>query len=334
MSTINRLAQLSLFFIFLVILAGSVVRMTGSGMGCPDWPKCFGYMIPPTDEAQVMWEPNRAFKKGQMILREEALWSANTDFTSSNAYDAANWTRYDKHDYATFDVTHTWIEYINRLIGALSGLPILAMFIVSLFHIKQRTVLAAGTLFMLVYEAWLGKLVVDGNLVPNAITKHMFGSMVIVALLITIISRTHQSLKKEVKKTFKVLVVTMLILLSLQILLGTQVREQIDEVAKITADRHQWIGMLDSTILIHRSSSILIFILSVWLFWRNWRNDYAVHAVGLAFLFIVIEIVVGAVMYYINVPKFLQPVHLLLSIGAFALLVWALLRTKLIEKSA
>ena len=187
---------------------------------------------------------------------------------------------------------------------------------------------------MLGYEAWLGKLVVDGNLVPNAITKHMFGSMVIVALLITIISRTHQSLKKEVKKTFKVLVVTMLILLSLQILLGTQVREQIDEVAKITADRHQWIGMLDSTILIHRSSSILIFILSVWLFWRNWRNDYAVHAVGLAFLFIVIEIVVGAVMYYINVPKFLQPVHLLLSIGAFALLVWALLRTKLIEKSA
>jgi cytochrome c oxidase assembly protein subunit 15 len=242
---------------------------------------------------------------------------------------------YDKHEYATFNATHTWVEYINRLIGALSGLPILALFIFSLIHIKKQPViaaLAAGTLFMLGYEAWLGKLVVDGNLVPNAITKHMFGSMVIVALLITIISRTHQSLKKEVKKTFKFLVVAMLILLSIQILLGTQVREQIDEIAKLTADRKQWIDMLDATILIHRSSSILIFILSIWLFWRNWRNDYAVHAVGLAFLFIFIEIIVGAVMYYIHVPKFLQPVHLLLSIGAFAFLVWALLRTKVIEK--
>src|SRR5690606_18867288 len=120
-------AKVALVLIYLVILAGALVRMTGSGMGCPDWPKCFGYYIPPTDIAELTWTPDREFEKGQVIIRNEQLLVAESDFTTGENFDVTNWRPYTKHDYAIFNPTHTWIEYINRLAGALAGLATLIM---------------------------------------------------------------------------------------------------------------------------------------------------------------------------------------------------------------
>ena len=111
---------------FLVVLAGSVVRMTGSGMGCPDWPKCFGLMIPPTEASEVTWQEGATYDRGRMLLKRDTLWVAqvdvhSTDFEAERA--RGQWVAYDKHDYAVFNPMHTWVEFINRLLGALAGLP-------------------------------------------------------------------------------------------------------------------------------------------------------------------------------------------------------------------
>ena len=68
MNKIYNLALASILIVYLVILAGAIVRMTGSGMGCPDWPKCFGYLIPPTERSQLDWKPNSDFNKNQIII--------------------------------------------------------------------------------------------------------------------------------------------------------------------------------------------------------------------------------------------------------------------------
>ena len=74
MNRIYNLALASILIVYLVILAGAIVRMTGSGMGCPDWPKCFGYLIPPTERSQLDWKPNSDFNKNQIIIIKDELF--------------------------------------------------------------------------------------------------------------------------------------------------------------------------------------------------------------------------------------------------------------------
>jgi cytochrome c oxidase assembly protein subunit 15 len=91
-------AKTTLILVYLVIIAGALVRMTGSGMGCPDWPKCFGYYIPPTDIKELTWTPNREFEEGQVIIKDEKLWVAKSDFKTNVNFDESQWRLYTKHD--------------------------------------------------------------------------------------------------------------------------------------------------------------------------------------------------------------------------------------------
>lgn len=338
-NAIRKTAWVSLVFVYLVITAGAIVRMTGSGMGCPDWPKCFGYAIPPTSEEEVTWQANRWFERGQMIVHEweddqgvhDRLLKAREDFQSATTFDPNQWEVYEKHDYSIFNPMHTWIEFINRLIGAFTGLPVLLLFVLTLmngFREKRwlHFVLASGVLFMLGFEAWLGKLVVDGNLIPGSITIHMFGSMVLVFLLLVMIRRS--SIRKAgVAPNVYWLMIAALVATLLQILLGTQVREEVDALIKGTAiPREAWVENLPGIFAYHRSFSWAVLLLNAAWIWLVMRANVKIPEMRWVVFFLLIQLIVGIVLAYFGMPAALQPIHIVGGVMMFGVLWSAVLR--------
>jgi cytochrome c oxidase assembly protein subunit 15 len=328
---IRRLTRISLVCVFLVVLAGSVVRMTGSGMGCPDWPKCFGYYIPPTNENQVTWQADHPYKQGHMIVKGNELLVAKSDFTTGTEFQADNWEKYDTHNYAIFNKYHTWTEYVNRLIGAFTGLPMLLLFFFSVLMWKKDPIiplLATGSVLLLGFEAWLGKVVVDSNLQEYRITLHMAGALGIILLLQTLLWRSGGGKEKvEVKPWFRWLLFTALFVGFIQIYLGTQVREGIDVLYRSGLPRNEWINNIGNEFIVHRSFAWLVILLTTLIFWFNRRLQTSLREVLYLTAIILAEALSGIVLSYAGMIKWLQPLHLIFAFLSIALLYFALLRT-------
>lgn len=316
----------SVILIYLIIIAGAVVRMTGSGMGCPDWPKCFGYYIPPTEEAQIQWKPNYAYKKDVIVIKNEVLRIAKEDFISGDLYTQKNWNPYTKHDYAIFNVWHTWIEYINRLVTVLSGIPILLLFIVSFSFWKEDKkipIFATLTILLMGFQSWLGKVVVDSNLLPVRITIHMVVAFIILAVLLYILFRSKQSQASTgyYPKAFVSMLVIASCLTLIQVALGTQVRQYVDEQTKLLgeASKSQWLSPPTVSFYIHRSFSILIVLLNGWIFYENRKHTIKLKKLDWVLACIALEVFTGILMYYFDFPFLSQPLHLVLSSLLFGL---------------
>lgn len=319
MNKIYNLTLASIIIVYLVVLAGAIVRMTGSGMGCPDWPKCFGYLIPPTERTQLDWIPNFDYNKNQIIIIEDELFFAIDDFRSADSLDIDNWEKYTKHDYSKFNVYHTWIEYINRLIGAIAGISVLILFITSLKYINKKflvTFLSFLSLVAILFQAWLGKIVVDSNLSANTISIHMIMAIILLFILFSILSIVNKkSNLKDLPRNISVLIILSIIMLSAQIIIGTEVRKFIDIKMELYnySQKEKWFEEIPSIFYTHRSFSWIIIILNIYIIYMLNKIrlksiiKYSVNAL------IFIQIFTGILMYYLNFPFSTQPIHLLLS---------------------
>ena len=319
---------------YLIFLAGSIVRMTGSGMGCPDWPKCFGYLIPPTSEDQITWKENTFFEEGMIIIKNKELFVAKQDLKTSESFYVENWETYKKHDYAKFNKYHTWTEYINRLVSVVAGFVFLFL-IASAYRFRKENktipILAFVAFFLMLFEAWLGKTVVDTNLTPEIITIHMVIGLVIIALLLKlkfIISPKNKTYKYN--SLFNKLLIVSVIFSLIQIAMGTQVRQFIDEQVKQFGFENKNYSLLNPSFkfYFHRSFTIAIVLVNLGLFYLNQIKDLGYKLVNWIVFLIFLEAITGILMYYAEFPIGTQAIHLLSGAVLFGLQFYLWLQSK------
>ncbi len=300
----RRSIRTSFFLVLFLVFVGGIVRSTGAGMGCPDWPKCFGLWVPPLEYADVplaYWNDPLSSENGKLV----------------------------------FNPIKTWTEYLNRLLGVVIGFSILIQFIWS-FLTKangKAKFYSAISFVLVVFQGWLGSKVVSTDLKPLIITIHLVVALLIALSLLGSLHFSYFS-KLERSDSRKVEIPPMVILgfvfLLIQFFLGTEVRSQIDILFKKYdyASRELYTDSLDWKFLVHRSFSILVFVILLLQIFKS-GNRLLIEHVKYSFLPFLISIVLilsGIVLAYFDFPEFAQPFHLFFGFAVVCAQVWLLLK--------
>jgi len=292
----RRLGTLTIFAVYFVILVGGIVRASGAGMGCPDWPTCFGQWIPPTDESQLPANYHEIY--------------------AERGYENTQ-----------FNPVKTWTEYTNRLVGVSIGFLIfLTAWSSRIFLKTDKTIfyLALSVFLLVGFQGWLGSAVVASNLKPYMITLHMLLALFIVALLIYTIARSQRDAlsqmdTRRLPEKFDAVLIAAMVMTLVQVAMGTQVREAVDFIAHEHSyiERQFWRDDFPIIFYVHRSFSSIILFTNLWLVWKivqsaDKNSLFTRTGYSLAAL-VVIAILAGISLDRLGVPPVAQPIHLLMA---------------------
>ncbi len=303
---VNRLAWIALFSLILLVVVGATVRVTGSGLGCPDWPTCWGCIIPPTSADQIdvskldMAKFKRhAAKKGidpDTITRDTVL--------------------------ASFDPVHTWIEFFNRLTSLPLGFSTLLLAIVSFWAKRYKWWVVGLSWFCLadvIGNAIMGAVVVSSGLQPGIITLHMALAFLLIAVLVTIIWMTRPDdaplqIDSRYRKSILIASLIFFACLFCEGLMGSQLREQTDELAIAAAglDRSEWIEQLGTMLIykVHRSFSWTLLVTSALvLFWVGKAESGKIAEPKWIFAMVIAMMLMGIVLAHVAILQLVQVLH-------------------------
>jgi cytochrome c oxidase assembly protein subunit 15 len=305
MARFQKLATAALVSVLLLMFVGSIVRVTGSGMGCPDWPTCWGCLIPPTKLEQVDFDklPIERFQK-----RAER-----------EGRDPSTITREELR--TEFNPRHVWTEFINRLCSLPVGMFSLATFIAAFWQRPQRPLvfwLAFASLALVLINAWMGARIVYSGLSPGTITTHLALAMLLIGTLTYCAWRgTDQPWKATVSPAvanqLRLAIVLLLGVIVAEGIMGSQIRELTDEMAKshLNSPRSEWIGELEQRwiYLIHRSFSWAVLAASVWAFVIAKRHGEPGRVGSIVLGIVIAQMLLGVVMSQIHLYAWVQVLH-------------------------
>lgn len=299
------MAIVTVLAVLFLIWVGSTVRATGAGMGCPDWPTCFGRVIPPFSEADL--PPNYQQTYARL--------------------------GYDK---MKFDPIKTWTEYFNRLTGTLIGLLSILTLVLSFLvrrHDARLPWLAGGAFFLVGLNGWLGAVVIETNLHAAVVTTHMMLSFGVILLLVAVVSRTLPEscgIAANIKgRWFPALPLATLATL-VQTGLGAQVRERVDQIGTTSGGLHvggHWLDSIGPILNIHIAGAVIVVLVNLWLITRLVGGGPLVkRALVVLALTVLIQVLLGIILITQDLPTIVQPLHLLgaamlFTVQAFLLLM-------------
>lgn len=322
MTRFQRLALIAFVSVEIVIFMGAIVRATGSGLGCPDWPFCYGCWVPPTSAEQIDFTKLDIEK-----FRAKA---------ARHGRDPATITRESLR--AEFNPVATWTEYLNRLSSLPLGFAMIALLLSSFFQRRAITLLSTLTAFALVIvNAWLGARVVFSGLKPGTITIHMALAILLQCMLVFTAWRgtdTPWRLPFIGSRRVVRIAAVLFALVVIEGVMGSQVREMTDELARTHAGhpRSEWVSELEQTwvYLVHRSFSWFILGFGV-LFLRE--AGRSLSRVGWLergiFGLVVSQMLLGVVLSQIGILSIAQILHIgLSSLLVSGLCLWLLGSTR------
>lgn len=279
------------WFTLVVILAGSVVRTTSSGLGCPDWPRCFGKWIPPTSISEL---PLDYKIKYQVAGRE----------------------------IADFEAFKTWTEYLNRLVGALLGMVLVGL---SAVAVAKRRALSRklfwgihAALGLVIFQGALGAIVVATHLHGQTISLHLALAMGLAVLLarLHVLAKSESSPARAPSKQWQLISRVVYMMAVTQIVLGTEVRKSIDHLVHdfVSLPRAEWALHLSLSFLVHRSFSLLFVLACLFWYWRSFKEGLRLKSefVVLGAL-VATSVATGVILRELGFPTWAQPAHLVLA---------------------
>ena len=286
---------------YLLVFAGGIVRVAGAGLGCPDWPKCFGRWLPPTNINQL------------------------PDFI----------------DPVKFNFVLAWIEYGNRLLGVIMGALILITFFIALkyFRNSNKIFLPILTAFVLtLIEGWLGGVLVKSMLNPITITLHLVLALIIIGLLIYASMHAHYirsplaERESKYPNKLKVFVIVLIVITLVEIILGTEIRAGLDISRKNNpmVDSYFLLKMLGSFKYIHSILGIaliwIVYMIKKYVSLSDNPSQIMNLSVSSIIFLILFQLIIGESLVFLRVEPLLQLFHLwgaslILGVGVLQLTV-------------
>ncbi|MGH9386999.1 MAG: COX15/CtaA family protein [Vicinamibacterales bacterium] len=281
LSSFQRLAIGTTAITYFLILVGGLVRASGAGLGCPDWPRCFGSWIPPVSAAELP----------------------------------------PQFDSAQFNPTLMWTEYLNRLLGVVVGLLIFATVLSAWRRHRRDPRILWSTIAALLltgFQGWLGGRVVAHDLAAWIVTTHLMVALVIVSLLLYATVSAFAPLAPLAPLAPAVRAVAVLIALTLvQIVLGAQVRGRIDSALDASVPRADALGTVGALDSLHRTSALVVLggaaLLAV-LIWRHYPTQPTLRVWSLAVVASACaQVALGIAMAYVSLVPAAQVAHLTIA---------------------